>query len=397
MKKNEPGKEGPQIDIDEAYNNEPFMRYLVGSGVDEEKISQDPKIVEQKYELYQTREKYKINITELYKDRISADLGVTLGPDDEKYIATEIDRIAEADPDRLKELQAQIEELAENKRKIDEAWRELEKLGINKDDINKRGELTDILADLNKARKFFGRFGKWMERFSHFDKFFGSEGAGKELDALEQVREKLPPLESLGDVDRFRAEIKRKLSAVKGVAEEMNIFDGIEGELMDSLAGIEILRTSIQEKVIKRLKDMISGNSLTFDTLLERGHEYMKLVEKMSDGDNGMNKLTPEQRNELIKNLDGALDRLAQGAIDGIIISGDLGSVPLKDMEGKLGKFLRLKSLGGRKEYTDIANALAEYLNKSAGGLDDSEDSRMKRIVIARIIAKIKLNQYATK
>ncbi len=421
------------FDVDEAVNTKDFLKYMASlPGAKDFDMSNAEEVgrhfeafnkeKEFKAEVAAKKEEVKKDLVGLYSVQISQEFGLQLTPSDAKNIRDHIERLSNKSPEEILKLADKVKVFQELPAKIKEAEGYLNEAAETAQLDTKLDSLRKKDDDLEGIKEYLGFFGKTKLRFQTavayakaapllgkvmlgFDVDEEEVGESRQLvtdllgkwDTLEKIKEEVGEvnadkvetlLESVGGQIKQIEALVDTIENTEVYKQRANeIFTETRKELFAGISNIAGLKKVVESKISAELREMMKSGSLkSLDEAQKRFEELKALAQTTETGINpfGRNKVETLQ-----KRLDDRAQKVAFGEIFEKVFEYEVGDSPLEELEKALEPILERQKLGS-KEGDDVRKFMAEKLQDAGETLDDSDESKMKRWIIARIIIKMK-------
>jgi len=379
------------FDVDKALNTKGFAEFLASHKGSKKIEDMEPDVIEAQMEVFLTKEAVKEDIKKVYAGEMREKLGIDLEASDMQSVDAYIDELALEDPDQVMDLKDQITLVNEFPSHIKTLEDQLAPLGVSAD-------LNSQLENLRGKREAVSTVRKNMT-ITGILSMIGDVGMARETyEAGKKVSAQGVSPFHRGDLNVAGAQLDKNIEAteatlatvtnlteMKGKAEQM--YGEIRKGLLGGMAGYAEVAKAVKKKALTDFASM--ANVGTLEALLaaqDRLNELKEFSESSETGVDIFDALSPEQYQA---KLDTAIEKKAFEEVMESIMHIQLGDHSLDRLERALLDFTGKESFGS-KEGDDAKTFVRKTIQEARDGLGDSVEDKAKKLLLARILAKLK-------
>jgi hypothetical protein len=386
-----------QRQIDEAINTKGFLEFMTAhSGSRPEDIN-DPKLVAERFETFKRKEEVKKEVLNIFGEQIEKDFDIRLDAKDKESIGAYIDKQAIEDPKKLEKLRDLIGLFRTLPNQIANLTSQIKNLGTTPEQIAKQRELESDLEKMELVKE--GNRWSGTNRLLH--RFLPKKWGGNEeivKNTQELVGKHGAEIKSAEGFDNATnkikaqiAEIEKNLELTGKLEDAQDKFDTVRNLLLRESSEISELVESIK----KRVKEKLEGKLKSSDTSTKSAgtqEEFAKFVQTSVNTETNITPLTQEELNAYQKRLNDQIEKQVSAEIMEFFTTKiDASSTNrFSKLEKYIEPYINLDKLGsGDKEKARAI--IKKALTDSVASIDKSPDSDIRRMMVARIIAKYNL------
>lgn len=408
------------FDIDKAMKVVGFSEFLAKFPDYGTFNMEDQAFVAQKFETFRVKVRVEQELKRIYTKQIEEEMGVKLSDEDLDCVKADIEKKALEDFPALLALAQQIDGFNNLPKKIKELSEQFASLGNVKDQketLSLKREVQDKVELARDMQTFFGKARTYTEYYANalptmFMSYFTGKPdkenitraaeekmrieANQELTALygrmneanleyistsvgKDIKEIESTLKKIEEVEQLRAQAEVQYSGMKTVIQES----------ISNYAGLQMI---VQTKIKNQFLEMTKGKTLE---AVEKGQDFVSKLRGVNiTTKTGINTFQAFEDkgitdDVLEKQLNDGIIQYSAEKIREAIKTTKMEKNPLENMEKTLDVWLKKQRIGS-KEGDEAKEFVRSTIEDARNRLSDSPEDRVKKIVLARILIKLK-------
>ncbi len=382
--------------IDEAVNTKGFLEFMSAHPNSNPEDINDPKLVAERIETFRRKEEVKSEVVSIFSEQIEKDFDIRLDTKDKESIGAYIDKQAIGDPGNIERLGELISRFKALPNEIASLTGQIKNLGTIEEQESKVTKLKTDAEQLKIVRdgnRFMGA-SRLIKRL--FPKKFDKDDTNPvDKKMIEEYGNKIKlsaGLESVSqNIQSKIDEIEKNLQFTYDLKDAISKFDAARSDLLTESSKISELVESIKRRVREKLENKLKLSDTSTKSAGTQ-EEFAKFVQTSANTETNITPLTQAELDDYQKQLNNQIEKQVSDEIMEFFTTKiDASSTNrFSKLEKYIEPYINLDKLGsGDKEKARAI--IKKALTDSVASIDKSPDSDIRRMMVARIIAKYNL------